>query len=197
MVANAGTAEDVGRKVLKTLADLAKRVGQLMIGFGVSGLALQQLVTNPATAIAAGAALVALASAAKSAISSEVGSETDQPRGSDEARREANVPSFQEGVENFEGGLARVHEDELLVNLAPGTSVLPSMTIPRSPTITTGAVQRAAAGGGASAADIEGLEGKLDEVAQRFEEKQFRLRGTDQVTQQERTRAELNDAGIK
>jgi hypothetical protein len=165
-----------------------------MIGFGVSGLALQSLVSNPATAIAAGAALVALASAAKAAIKSETGEESGRSRRDGDA---PSVPSFQEGVENFEGGLARVHEDELLVNLAPGTSVLPSMKISNSPTITTGAVQRAASGGGASTADIEGLEGKLDEVAQRFEEKQFRLRGTDQVTQQERTRAELDDAGIK
>jgi len=203
MMAGVSTAADVGKSVLKTLASLAERVGKIAIGAGVAveGIkrALQSL--NPVAAIAAGVSLIALAAAVRSKLQSAAeggGGEIDQPRGSDETKpRTANVPSFQEGVENFEGGLARVHEEELLVNLAPGTSVLPSMTMPRSPTITTAGVQRAASGGGASAADIEGLEGKLDEVAQRFEKKQFRLRGTDQVTQQERTRAELDDAGIK
>jgi hypothetical protein len=193
MVANAGDAEDVGRQVLTTLADLAKRVGQLMIGFGVSGLALQSLVSNPATAIAAGAALVALASAAKAAIKSETGEGSSRSRRDEDA---PSVPSFQEGVENFEGGLARVHEEELLVNLAPGTSVLPSMTMPSSPTITTAGVQRAASGSGASAADIEGLEGKLDEVKAAFQEKTFKLRGNDLETSRKRTQAELQDAGI-
>lgn len=37
-----------------------------------------------------------------------------------------SVPSFDSGVTNFEGGLAMVHKDELLVNLAPGTDVIPA-----------------------------------------------------------------------
>jgi hypothetical protein len=35
------------------------------------------------------------------------------------------VPSFASGVQNFEGGLAKVHGGEVLANLAPGTSVFP------------------------------------------------------------------------
>lgn len=35
------------------------------------------------------------------------------------------APRFAEGVTNFSGGLARVHKDELLVNLPPGTDVIP------------------------------------------------------------------------
>ena len=34
------------------------------------------------------------------------------------------VPKFNKGVSNFEGGVARVHRDEIVANLAPGTSVL-------------------------------------------------------------------------
>lgn len=36
------------------------------------------------------------------------------------------IPGFADGVENFDGGLARVHKDELLVNLPPGTDVIPA-----------------------------------------------------------------------
>jgi hypothetical protein len=35
------------------------------------------------------------------------------------------IPSFAGGVENFDGGLAKVHAGELLVNLPGGTSVIP------------------------------------------------------------------------
>jgi hypothetical protein len=35
------------------------------------------------------------------------------------------IPSFAGGVTDFPGGLAKVHQDELLVNLPPGTSVIP------------------------------------------------------------------------
>jgi len=34
-------------------------------------------------------------------------------------------PGFAGGVENFAGGLAYVHKDEMLVNMAKGTSVIP------------------------------------------------------------------------
>jgi len=182
------TIASFGDAAKSILADLASTIAKQLIAIG-SAVSIVNPVKGGAF-IAAGVTLQAISARIRSS------QESSPDRGGD-TREPAEPPSFQEGVENFEGGLARVHEDELLVNLAPGTSVLPSMTMPRSPTITTGGVQRAASAGGASAADIEGLERKLDEVAQRFEEKQFRLRGTDQVTQQERTRAELDDAGIK
>lgn len=35
------------------------------------------------------------------------------------------IPGFASGVQNFGGGLAYVHQGELLMNLAPGTSVIP------------------------------------------------------------------------
>lgn len=40
-----------------------------------------------------------------------------------------NYPGFANGVENFKGGLAYVHKDEALVNLSPGTSVIPASKI--------------------------------------------------------------------
>ena len=36
------------------------------------------------------------------------------------------IPHFQSGIENFQGGLAYVHKDELLVNMPAGTSVVPA-----------------------------------------------------------------------
>jgi hypothetical protein len=36
------------------------------------------------------------------------------------------IPGFRDGVTDFPGGLARVHQDELLVNLPKGTSVIPA-----------------------------------------------------------------------
>ena len=39
------------------------------------------------------------------------------------------IPGFAKGVENFSGGLAYVHQGELLANLAPGTSVIPANVV--------------------------------------------------------------------
>ena len=36
-----------------------------------------------------------------------------------------SIPKFNTGVENFGGGLSYVHQGEMLVNLANGTSVIP------------------------------------------------------------------------
>ena len=129
-----GSGENVASALLETLATLAQRVGSLLIAFGIGGDSLKTLVTNPGTAIAAGAALVALGSAAKSAISSEVDSATSGQgsarssrlsrqdiEGGGEAR--ADIPGFEQGVDNFEGGLAEVHRNEVLA-LPPASSVI-------------------------------------------------------------------------
>lgn len=63
---------DIGRSVVVSLASLAQQVGSMMIGFGVAALGLRQLLTNPVTAIAGGAALIALGAAAKAAIGNAV-----------------------------------------------------------------------------------------------------------------------------
>lgn len=193
MMVQAESAENVGKKVVSSLASLAQRVGSMMVGFGVSALALQQLISNPAGAIAAGTALIALASAAKAAVQDEIGSVTGGSRR--ERRREPNVPSFQSGVEDFQGGLARVHEDELLVNLAAGTSVLPSGEWPHTP-ITSAGIERAARAGGGGSSSPNVIE-EIKKTRRAFQEKQFRQRGTDLVTVQERTQAIREDAGIE
>lgn len=41
-------------------------------------------------------------------------------------KESGNIPGFADGVENFRGGLAYVHKDEMLVNMPRGTSVIPS-----------------------------------------------------------------------
>ena len=58
----------IGKSLLATIGDLAVKVGEQMIAFGTAGLALKRLIHNPIAAIAAGSALVALGSAAASAV---------------------------------------------------------------------------------------------------------------------------------
>ncbi len=41
----------------------------------------------------------------------------------------ARVPGFASGIEHFTGGLAYVHQGEVLMNLAPGTSVIPARNV--------------------------------------------------------------------
>ena len=64
----------IGAALLGTLGGLAVQIGQQMIAFGTAGVALQKLTLNPLLALAAGAALVALGSAAKSAVSRSMSS---------------------------------------------------------------------------------------------------------------------------
>lgn len=66
----------IGKSLLATIGDLAVKVGEQMIAFGTAGLALKRLIHNPIAAIAAGSALVALGSAAASAISKTIDSHT-------------------------------------------------------------------------------------------------------------------------
>ena len=47
----------------------------------------------------------------------------------------APMPSFEEGVTNFSGGLARVHQDELLVNLPQGSNVITNENVERLATL--------------------------------------------------------------
>lgn len=64
----AGT-EKFGTSILKVVAGFAKQLGEILIATGVAMLAAKALITNPYTAIIAGVALVALASAASASIS--------------------------------------------------------------------------------------------------------------------------------
>lgn len=56
-------AGDFGKDILKVVASFAKQFGELMVGAGFAALGLKQLIKNPLTAILAGSALIALASA--------------------------------------------------------------------------------------------------------------------------------------
>lgn len=58
-----------GKDILKVVAGFARQLGEILISTGVAMLAAKKLITNPYTAIAAGVALVAIASAASAAIS--------------------------------------------------------------------------------------------------------------------------------
>jgi len=192
MMAGVSTAADVGKSVLKTLASLAERVGKIAIGAGVAveGIkrALQSL--NPVAAIAAGTALIALAAAVRSRLSSVA----EGPGGGSEDERpsRASVPRMRSG--------GRVEEGRpVLVGDGPGGRITPyselfvpetsGTIVPRSQmNVTRGAKRQGGQGQ---------LEEKLDEVKAAFQEKQFRLRGRDMVTQQERQQAVYDDAGIK
>lgn len=126
----AGEGENVADALTKTLADLAIKVGNIMISLGVAALQLQPevLLSNPAAAIAAGSALVALGAAAKQAISDEVEATTGGQSGG--SRREGGgeggveVPGLAEGGTITQGGTVLVGEEgPELVSLPTGAAV--------------------------------------------------------------------------
>lgn len=59
---------DFGKDILKVVINFAKQLGEILIGAGVAMLALKTVVNNPAGAIIAGAALLAIAGAAQAAV---------------------------------------------------------------------------------------------------------------------------------
>lgn len=59
-LAAGGDLQDFASNMLNQMASFAKKFGSMLIEFGVGALALKKLIMNPYTAIAAGAALVAL-----------------------------------------------------------------------------------------------------------------------------------------
>ncbi len=65
---------DFGTVVASAFADLAVNVGKQMIAFGAAGIALKMLIKNPWLALAAGIALVAVGTMAKSKISASIAS---------------------------------------------------------------------------------------------------------------------------
>lgn len=69
----------IGKGLLKSLSGLAMQIGAYMIAFGTAALALKPLLVNPLTAIAAGAALVALGAAATAAVGGSVAKATGTP----------------------------------------------------------------------------------------------------------------------
>ncbi len=128
-----GSGENVAMALMETLTTLAMRVGKMLIAFGTASLNLRTLITNPVTAILAGAALLALAAAARTAIRSEIEQTTGAGGGGQTPRGGAGSsfggtpgpPSFAEGVTDFEGGAALVGEEgPELVTMGRGSNVI-------------------------------------------------------------------------
>lgn len=69
-----GGFRSIGKVILQVLGGLMKSVGASMIMFGFAGQRIQTFITNPAGAIAAGIALVALGSALSASVSRQVSS---------------------------------------------------------------------------------------------------------------------------
>ena len=72
----AGNWDGLGAGLLRAVGSLAQQFGGLVVGMGVAALKLQTLITNPLTAIAAGAALIALGAAASKAAQKMISSAT-------------------------------------------------------------------------------------------------------------------------
>jgi hypothetical protein len=72
----AGNWDGLGAGLLKAVGSLAQQFGGLIVGMGVAALELQTLITNPLTAIAAGAALIALGALASKAAQNMISSAT-------------------------------------------------------------------------------------------------------------------------
>ncbi len=71
------SSADLAQALLQPLADAAKQMGELLVSIGIGMIAAKQAIKNPYTAIAAGAALIALSAAMTSglkAITSSMGS---------------------------------------------------------------------------------------------------------------------------
>lgn len=72
----AGNWDGLGAGLLRAVGSLAQQFGGLIVGMGVAALELQTLITNPLTAIAAGAALIALGALASKAAQNMMSSAT-------------------------------------------------------------------------------------------------------------------------
>lgn len=75
MIAGVEGYDNAGNMVIGVMADLAVQVGQIAVGVGVATLGIKKALEslNPAVAIAAGVALIALGTAAKGALSKAAG----------------------------------------------------------------------------------------------------------------------------
>ena len=189
---NKDIMESFGQAARKILGQLAVSIGKQLIAMGTA-----QLLANPgkgAAMIAAGTGLVTMGTVMNSGGGGGQG-------GPQQGRDGANVPEMAEGGTVLSSGTVLVGEEgPEAVDLPAGAQVTPHRETKSMLDGIKMAAEGASSRGGLASApgtDLSRIEAKLDEVASRFEAKQFRLRGTDQVTQQSRTQAELSDAGIK
>lgn len=183
--------ESFGDAAKGILSDLAKMLGQQLIQMGTIMLFTPGFQGKGAAYIAAGTALVAV-SAAMSSRSGGSGS-------GDEAPPEANVPRMNQGG-RVAGG------QPILVGDGPGGRITPytelfvpdeaGTVVPNKQLLTRGmlsAAGRAPAPGGSDPSVLE----ELRRTRKAFEQKTFRLRGTDLVTQNTRQARIDERAGIE
>lgn len=201
MIAGVQTARDVGSQVLMTLASLAERVGRIAIGAGIAVEGIKRALEslNPIAAIVAGTALIALAATVRSKLRSAA----ENRRDADQDDR-PRVPRMAHGgpvsagepviVGDTPGGGLGPHA-ELFIPERSGT-IVPNKLLSMVPGRAL-AGDAAGVGGGAAGPSNADVLDELKKTRQAFEQKVFRLRGTEMLTQQERTQAQLDDAGIK
>jgi len=111
----------VAQGLLGTLGGILTQLGKVAIetGIGIAAIKTALKTLNPAVAIGAGVALIALGTAISGKVSN-LGS-------SDQYQGVKQIPGFASGVNNFGGGLAIVGEQgRELVNLPTGSSVIPN-----------------------------------------------------------------------
>ncbi|MEA5046518.1 MAG: hypothetical protein VB075_18355, partial [Petrimonas sp.] len=114
-----GNWDGLGAGLLKAVGSLAQQFGGLIVGMGVAALQLQTLITNPLTAIAAGAALIALGALASKAAQNMMSSATGSGAGYSSAPslRETG-PSY--GPSDYRGP----YQDDFKVEFKIGTNEL-------------------------------------------------------------------------
>jgi len=190
------TIASFGKTVQGILADLAQTIGKQLIAIGTPMLLTPATAGQGAAYIAAGTALVALGSAIQPSTS---GSTSDE--GTDQKPR---VPRMAEGGRVVGGGMAIVGEEgPEMVNLPGGAEVMPNedtrtmLNAVRQVPARALAGDDAGVGGGAAGPSNQDVIDELKNTRRAFEEKEFRLRGRDMVTQQERTKRIQRDAGIR
>jgi len=132
----AAEGESIFAAIADTLGTLLIRLGRIAIAtaIGIEGIRSALSSLNPVVAAAAGAALIAFGTAIKSQVADlatpDNSGSSSQPRttrpdveGGGEMTAGVDVPGFRHGVDDFSGGLAEVHRNEI-VALPPASNVL-------------------------------------------------------------------------
>ena len=114
----AGNWDGLGAGLLKAVGSLAQQFGGLIVGMGVAALELQTLITNPLTAIAAGAALIALGALASKAAQNMMKSATTGGGYSSAPSLRNTGPSY--GPSDYRGQ----YQDDFKVEFKIGTNEL-------------------------------------------------------------------------
>lgn len=113
-----GNWEGLGAGLLKAVGSLAQQFGGLIVGMGVAALKLQSLITNPLTAIAAGAALITLGALASKAAQNMMRSATTGSGYSSAPSLRETGPSY--GPSDYRGP----YQDDFKVEFKIGTNEL-------------------------------------------------------------------------